>query len=109
MPELTAAQIAVLERLIERGFIAVAFPLYASSVGVRKGNCAALLAPVPGGGMRTFGEPSYLVDGNLSVLVARDGRRWFTWKKKQIEATPERLAEVTEFARELADLLLTPV
>lgn len=109
MLELTPAQIAVLERLVAHGFSGVAFPLYASSVGVRKGNCAALLGPIAGDGMRIVGDPCYLIDGNLSVLVVRDKRRWFVWKKKQVEATPERLAELAQFTRELEDLLLTAV
>lgn len=106
MLELTPPQIAVLERLIPHGFHGVAFPLYESSVGVRKGNCAALLQPVAGDGMRIFGEPCFLVDNNLSVRVNRDGRLWFVFKKKQIEATAGLLAELSAFTEELSTLLL---
>jgi hypothetical protein len=106
MLELTPQQIAVLERLITHGFHGVEFPLYESSVGVRKGNCAALLQPVAGDGMRVFGEPCYLVDNNLSVRVHRDGRTWFVFKKKQLEATADLLGELAAFTEELATLLL---
>ncbi len=105
MPELTPVHIAIVERLAARGFQPQAFPLYAHAVGVRKGNCAALLQPVVGAGIKVFGEPFYLVDGNLSVRVLRGGKALFVWKKKQVEATPERNAELAAFARELSELL----
>ena len=42
--DLTPQQLAILARLQQRGFEVVAFPMYESYVGVRKGNCGALLA-----------------------------------------------------------------
>jgi len=106
--ELTDAQLAVLERLRARGFSFVAFPLYASKIGVRKGNCAALLDPVGGGGLRLFGDPCYLVGGNLSVQVTQGDDKAFVWKKDRLPATPERLEELGRFAEELNDLLARP-
>ncbi len=105
MLELTPLQLSVLERLATEGFQLVAFPLYANAVGVRKGNCAALLGPVERGGMQFAVEPCFLVDANLSVRVSRGGRQWFVWKKKQVEVTPEREAELQRFAAELRVLL----
>jgi hypothetical protein len=105
MLELSPKQIAVLEKIASHGFAIVAFPLYASAPGVRKGNCAVLLAPVPHGGMQLLGEPCCLVNGNLSVRVRRNGKDWFVWKKEQIEATSERLQELTAFRAELSGLL----
>ena len=107
MDELSPQQIAILERLMSRGFVGVAFPLYANAVGVRKGTCAALLEPVPSGGFRFYGEPCYLLEGNLSVRLTEKGKAWFVWKKERLEATPERLAELESFVRELR-LLLEP-
>jgi len=104
MLELTPPQIAVLEQLQARGFGFVAFSLYASYIGVRKGNCAALLQPAAKG-MKLFGAPCYLVAGNLSVRVNRGGQQYFVWKNKQIPATPERLTELEQFARELSAVL----
>jgi len=103
--ELTPEHVVLLERLTARGFQVVSYPLYASAIGVRKGNCAALLRPVEGGRLQLFGKPSYLLEGNLTVRVARGGREWFVWKKKQIEVTPERMAELERFRSELAPLL----
>ena len=105
MNELSPQQIAVLERLLAAGFTGVAFPLYANAVGVRKGSCAALLDPVPNGGFRLFGEPSFLIEGNLTVRVFDRQKTWFVWKKQRLEATSERLSELEEFVRELKLLL----
>ncbi len=104
MLELSALQIAVLERLQADGFELVAFPLYANYVGVRKGNCAALLQPA-GDGMKVFGEPCFLVAGNLSVRVRRGGQQWFVSKKNRLRATSERLAELDQFSTALAAVL----
>ena len=104
MLELTAEQIAVLERLAGAGYEIVAFPMYASAVGVRRGECAALLERVEGG-MRLLGEACWVMEGNLSVRVRRDGREWFVWKKKQVEATKERVAEVKQFQEDVKRML----
>ena len=109
MLELTQEQISVLERLRERGFALVAFPLYASHVGVRRGECAALLAPVSGGGLRVFGDAFVLVAGNPAVRVLRNGREEFVWKGSEVPATPERDAELAAFAEALAESLLASV
>jgi hypothetical protein len=106
--ELSPQQIGVLERLITHGFAGVAFPLYANAVGVRKGSCAALLDPVANAAFRVFGEPCFLLEGNLTVRVAEKGKTWFVWKKQRLEATPERLVELEKFVAELK-LLLEPV
>ncbi len=105
MLELTPQQIAVLERLRAQGFQVVQFAPHERAIGVRKGNCAALLQPTETGDFQVVGEPSYLVDSNLSVRVQREGKQWFVWKAKQVEATPERRAELAAFAEELKSLL----
>lgn len=109
MLELTEQQIAILERLRARGFALVAFPLYASHVGVRRGECAALLAPVPGGGLRVFGDAFILIAGNPAVRVQRAGREVFVWKGSEVPATPERNAELAAFSETLAESLLASV
>jgi len=103
--ELTAQQVAILERVVAAGFSVVAFPLYANAVGVRKAGCAALLEPLPGNGFRLFGEPCVLLDGNLTVRVADKGKSWFVWKKQRVEATAERVGELERFVSELKMLL----
>ena len=105
MNELTAQQVAILERVVAAGFSVVAFPLYANAVGVRKGSCAALLEPLSGTGFRLFGEPCVLLDGNLTVRVANAGKSWFVWKKLRVEATVEQVRELERFVSELKMLL----
>jgi hypothetical protein len=105
MTELTPQQVAILERIVAKGFHVVAFPLYANAVGVRSGNCAALLDPITAGGFRLFGEPCILLDGNLTVRITNGGRSWFIWKKQRLEATPERLSELDLFVSQLKLLL----
>jgi hypothetical protein len=104
-PQLNAQHIARLEKIAVAGFTFTSFPLYAAAVGVKKGNCAALLNPLPDGSLKFFAEPCYLVDGNLSVRIERTGRSIFIWKKKELEATPQRVAELTAFCAELQELL----
>jgi hypothetical protein len=104
--DLTPQQIAILARLHTRGFEIVAFPMYASRVGIRRGNCAALLAVMASGDFTLFGSASYLLGGNFTVRVTRDGTDWFVWKSEKLEATPARVAELEAFASELSETLL---
>jgi hypothetical protein len=108
LPDLTPVQAAAVERLVARGFTLVAFPLYASAIGVRRNSFAALLAPAAEGGLRVLGEPCYLIDGNLAVRVLRGGRQWFVWKSKSAAATPQLLAQLDLFSRELLEALSGP-
>jgi hypothetical protein len=104
--DLTQQQVAILQRLRKRGFEIVAFPMYANYIGVRKGNCGALLTQIATSGFDLYGAASYLIAGNLSVRVNRDGRAWYVWKKEKLEATPPRVAELDRFSAELSDALL---
>src|SRR3981189_647917 len=101
MNELTAPQVAILERMVGAGFSVVAFPLYANAVGIRKGSCAALLEPLSGTGSRGFGEACVLLEGNLTVRVADAVKSWFVWKKLRVEATKELVGELGRFVSEL--------
>jgi hypothetical protein len=104
--ELTPQQVGFLAQLRSRGFEVVAFPMYENFVGVRKGNVGALLAPSGATGFMLYGEPSYLVGGQLSARMIQSDGHWFVRKQDKIEATPERTAELEAFAAELADALL---
>lgn len=107
--EFTAQQISVLERLHASDFQIVAFPMYANYVGVRKGNCAALLAPAGADHFKIHGQPTYLTGGNFSVRVTRERRDWFVWKKEKLEVTAERLTELDRFSVQLSQILLPVV
>jgi hypothetical protein len=105
MPELTPQQMKTLERLFAAGFRPIAIPPYESALCVRRGECAALLAPVSDSGLRLLAAPTYIVDGNLSVKLMRGKREVFVWKKKEVEATPERLKELAAFRHDLTTIL----
>jgi hypothetical protein len=105
MNDFSSQQVGILERVVAREFILVAFPLYANAVGVRKGSCAALLDPIANGGFRVFGEPCVLLEGNLTVRITEKGKTWFVWKKQRLEATAERVLELENFVAELKMLL----
>jgi hypothetical protein len=105
MPELTPQQMKTLERLFAAGFRPIAIPPYENALCVRRGECAALLAPVANAGLRLLAAPTYIVDGNLSVKLKRGKGDVFVWKKKEMEATPERLKELETFRQELTSIL----
>jgi hypothetical protein len=104
--ELNAQQISVLDRLRTHGMDIVAFPMYESLVGVKKGNCAALLSTSSEGGFRLYGQPSYLISGQLSAHTIQSDGHWFVRKDEKVKATPERRAELDAFAAELAEIIL---
>jgi len=104
--DLTALQAGILEQLQERGFQLGAFPLYTNYIVVRKGNCAALLAPVVSNGFAVYGSPTCMVGENLGVRVKRGDSDYFVFKKDQVPATAERLAELDEFSAALAEALI---
>ncbi len=108
MVELSPRQMQVIERLFAAGFRPIAIPPYESALCMKKGNCAALLAPVPSAGIKLLAPPSYLVDGNLSVKLKRGSSEVFIWKKTEVEATPEKLKELESFRRELTEILDLP-
>ena len=108
MLELSPLQMQVVERLLEAGFRPIAIPPYENALCMRKGDCAAVLAPVPNGGMKLLAPPSYLIDGNLSVRLKRAAGEVFVWKKKESEVTLEKLRELEAFRRELMEILELP-
>jgi hypothetical protein len=105
MRELTPQQIKIVERLFAAGFRPIAIPPYESALCVRRGDCAALLAPVANAGLRLLAAPTHIVDGNLSVKLRRGQGEVFVWKKKEIEATPERMQDLAIFRHDLTAIL----
>jgi hypothetical protein len=108
MVELTPQQMQTMERLFAAGFRPIAIPPYESALCMKKGDCAVVLAAVPNGGLKILAPPSYLVGGNLSVKLKRGSGEVFVWKKKDVDATPERLRELESFRRELSEVLELP-
>jgi hypothetical protein len=103
--ELSGLQMRVVERLFAAGFRPIAIPPYESALCMRKGECAAVLAAVPNGGLRLLAPATYLVAGNLGVRLKRGDGEVFVWKKTEVAATPERLKELDGFRSELTAIL----
>jgi len=108
MVELTPQQMKTMERLFDAGFRPIAIPPYENALCLKRGDCVAVLAPVPNGGLKVLAPPSYLVAGNLSVKLKRGSGEVFVWKKNEVEATPDRLEELARFRRELVQILDLP-
>lgn len=108
MVEFSPQQMQIFERLFAAGFRPIAIPPYESALCMRRGGCAAVLSPVPNGGLKLLAPPSYLVEGNLSVRLKRGASEVFVWKKTELAATPERLAELESFRRQLVETLEMP-
>jgi hypothetical protein len=108
MLELSPQQMKTLERLFEAGFRPIAIPPYENALCVHREECAAVLAPVPGGGLRLLAPVSYLIGGNFSVKIKRSDAEVFVWKKTEVAATKERLEELALFDRELKQILELP-
>ena len=104
--DLSSHQAGVLEQLQQKGFQLGAFPLYANYIVARKGNCAALLAPVISNGFTVYGSPTWMLGENLGVRVKRNDGEFFVFKKEQVPATPERIEELEDFSAALADALV---
>ena len=105
MVELSPKQMQVMERLFEAGFRPIAIPPYENALCMRKGDCVAALAPVSNGGLKLLAPAAYLVDGNLSVKLRCASGEAFVWKKKEVQATPERVRELESFRTELQEIL----
>jgi hypothetical protein len=103
--ELKPHQVAILQHLATQGFAVTAFPMYGNAIGVQRGEFAALLAPAENAPLALSGEPCYLLQGNLAVAVIRDGKKFFTWKKQSVEATPELEEELQRFREDLVRVL----
>jgi hypothetical protein len=93
-----------LQALYLAGFEIETFDRFPNTVGLIKGGCIALVQPTPGG-LRLIGQPGWHMGEVLGVLVEQAGRKIFQAKSELVEATPERLAELESFRRELDDLM----
>jgi len=103
--ELTHRQMEVVERLVGMGFQPMAIPPYERALCMRKGECVAMLGPVPNGGLQLLVPVTFLIEGNLSVKIKRGNNEVFVWKGKELKATEERLRELEVFRAELVGIL----
>ena len=107
-PELTPAQISVLEKLLQAGFEFVPLEHVVRYLPVAKRGFIALLDP-SGGKLGIFGQVGYRIGEGVGVLVEKKEGKAFVWKNQSVEATPSLLEACERFKRELNELLEGPV
>ena len=95
----------VLEKLAAEGFTLRQSPRYERHLIVEKHGCAALLEPTPEDRWRQFSAPGYLIDGQIALLVERNGGRFFVYKSHRIPAEGDVLAGFERFVQELNTIL----
>ena len=95
----------LLEKLVAGGFTLRTFPAYERHLGVEKYNCVALLEPTPEGRWRRFSSAGYLLDGQIALLVERNGTKFFVYKSKLLPAEGEPLVQFERFLTELDAIL----
>src|SRR2546422_11303798 len=93
MGETTARQMKTMERLFAAGFRPIAIPPYENALCLKRGDCAAVLAPVPNGGLKVLAPPSYMVAGNLSAKLKRGPGEVFVWKKNEVRSEERRVGK----------------
>lgn len=98
----------MLEKLTAEGFTLRSLPQYPRHLRVEKYDCGALLELTPEGKLRLFSAAGYLLDGQIALLVERDGRPVFAYKKKQVAAEGEAMEHFRRFRQELSALLAEP-
>lgn len=94
-----------LQRIYEAGFELQTFDRYPSSVGIIRGNCIALMRATPTG-LQYIGLPGWRMGEVLGVLVEKNGKQYFQNKSDLIEATEDRIRELSLFRDDL-DRFLT--
>jgi hypothetical protein len=93
-----------LQRLYMAGFELQTFDRYPKCVGVIRDHCIALL--VPGvDGLQILGTPGWRMGEVLGVLTDIGGQRVFQAKSEIVEATPDRIAELSQFREDLTKIL----
>src|SRR5262245_16328288 len=97
----------LLQRIYAAGFELQTFERYPRAIGVSRGECIVLLEPSDHG-LRMIGSPGWKLGGFMGVLTSQAGRQVFQYKSDVLEATQERLAELSRF-REEVERLMTPL
>jgi hypothetical protein len=92
----------ILQRLYAAGFELETFERFPRAIGVRKGECIALLEPAETG-LRVIGRPGWRLGEAIGVLTTKGARQVFQAKDQVLEASEERMRELRAFEAELAN------
>jgi hypothetical protein len=93
-----------LQQVYLAGFELKTFDRFPNCVGVVRDHCIVLLAAGPDG-LRMLGTPGWQMGDALGVLTEVAGRKVFQAKQEIIEATAERLEELSRFRADIERLL----
>ena len=93
-----------LQALYSAGFELKTFDLFPRAIGVLRGSCVVLLQ-AGSKGLEMIGRPGWQIGESIAVLTEKTGSKVFQAKGGVIEATPERRAELTQFEKDLLEVL----
>jgi hypothetical protein len=102
--DLTAAQIATLEEILNAGFRFITVERAERYLGVEREGFVALLEPADGR-FKLFGQAGYLMSAGIGMLVERREGKCFVWHDQAMRATPEMVAGYEKFKRELKEIV----
>ncbi len=102
--ELTPAQVAKLEEILNAGFRFISVERAERYLGVERGGFVALLEPVDGQ-IKFFSQVGYLLGAGIGMLVDKPEGKCFVWHDHSVPATPELLAGYEQFKRDLKRIL----
>ncbi|MBI3933174.1 MAG: hypothetical protein HY316_00685 [Acidobacteria bacterium] len=96
----------LLEKLIDAGFSLRSLPAYPRHLATEKYNFVALLEWSKDNHWRQFSAAGLLIDGQIALLMARDGQSLFICKTKEIPADDAMMGQYHQFQHELENVLV---
>ena len=96
-----------LQQLHMAGFDLQTFERFPKAIGVLRDNCIAFLVPGPEG-LQIMGNVGWRMGESLGPLVERGGQKMFVHKQETVDATPERIATLEHFKKDLKKILHGP-
>lgn len=96
-----------LQQLYAAGFDLQTFDRFPKAIGVLRDNCIAFLVPGTEG-LQILGNVGWRMGESLGPLVERGGQKVFVHKQETLEATPERIATLEHFEKDLKEILHGP-
>jgi hypothetical protein len=93
-----------LARIYQAGFEIEQFDRFPQAVGIVREGCMALVQATPDG-LAMLGRPGWRLGEVMGVLVEKETGWVFQEKDRVLEATPDRLASLKVFERDLQSFL----
>jgi hypothetical protein len=87
----------------DQGFDVLEAPGTSHRVFLKKHHSSAAIEPGPGGGVRIFAYPGYVIGGEISKLVDLGHQKVLRTSKADFPATAEHLKALHDFAEELKE------